>query len=140
MITVQELESRAKAIAELRSTIDMKNAELKEMNAAITELETSFIAALEEAGKTSYDSEFGRLTCVSRETYKTPKTLEEKEALFNWLKEKGIFMETVSVVSQTLNALAKREKEASEERGEVFFQIPGLTEKTVSQYLSFRKK
>lgn len=139
-VTITQLEEAAKKIADARKVTDTKRAELKQLDKEAEELEVAFMAMLEATEKSSYHSEVGTLTITNRESVKTPKTNEEKEALFNWLKEKGLYMEVVSVNSQTLQRLYKDEKAAAEERGELFFRLPGVGDPVVNQFLSFRKK
>lgn len=70
---------------------------------------------------------------------KTPKTLEDKRALFDFLREKGIFDEMVSVNSQTLNSLYKNLAQEALEQGVLEFNMPGIAEPTNFTKLKMRK-
>lgn len=138
-ITIEELEAMSKSIAEKRAEIDGISAERKRREQELDELESRMMALLEEAGKHDYHAECGTIYISSRESVRVPKDLEAKQQLFNYLREKGIFEELVSVNSQTLNAFYKAEKKLAEERGEWSFTLPGVGEPTTEQILAFRK-
>lgn len=69
----------------------------------------------------------------------TPKTVEDKQKLFDYLKEKGIFMEFASVNSQSLNALYKSLAEEALKEGVLDFRMPGVPEPTSYTTLKLRK-
>lgn len=69
----------------------------------------------------------------------TPKTLEDKKALFDFLESQGIFLEIVSVNSQTLNSLYKSLAEKALEGGDLDFKLPGVAEPTTFTNLKTRK-
>lgn len=60
------------------------------------------------------------------ESYRTPKTPEQKAAFYAYLKEKGLFDDMISVNSRSLNSFAKAEEAAALQEGIFDFQIPGL--------------
>jgi hypothetical protein len=69
----------------------------------------------------------------------TPKTIEEKQALFDYLQEKGLFLEMASVNSQTLNALYKYLAAQAAEEGILEFKLPGVPEPTTYTNLKLRR-
>lgn len=69
-----------------------------------------------------------------------PKTQEDKEALFEFLKEKGIFWEKVSIHSASLNSLYASLSEEALEKGILDFRIPGVSEPTFFTNLKIRKQ
>lgn len=73
----------------------------------------------------------------TRVTVTTPKTLEEKTLLFDFLKEKGLFMQLASVNSQSLNALYKSLSSEALESGEIDFDMAGLK---TSEYTSLKMR
>jgi len=139
-ITVSGLESKIESLAKLRQSYNEAKDKASEINSQVEQLENQILADLESLGKTSYHSEAGVVTSAIRSSVKTPKDLESKRLLFDYLREKGIFEEMVSINSATLNALYKRENEAAIERGELLFKLPGIPEVTNSVELRFRKK
>lgn len=70
----------------------------------------------------------------------TPKTAEEKEALFKFLADKGIFLEIASVNSQTLNSLYKSLAAEAADEGNYDFKIPGVGEPTSYTSLKLRRQ
>lgn len=69
----------------------------------------------------------------------TPKDTQDKQALFDYLHVRGIFLETVSVNSQTLNALYKSLAEEAAKDGVLEFKMPGVGEPTTYVNLKLRK-
>jgi len=119
------------------------------------------IAALEAETKVKKDK-FGKLTSTILRTldlmeidsvrahgflfYKqlntsvtTPKTTEDKEQLFEYLRSKGIFNEFVSVNSQTLNSLYKNLASEAAINGDLDFRLPGVGEPTSYTTLKLKK-
>ena len=138
-VTIDQLESLSKQIADKRAEIDIISLERKKKDAELSELESKMMLTLEEAGKHDYHAECGTVYITERVSVKVPKDLDEKRKLFGYLREKGIFEELVSVNSQTLNAYYKAERKLAEEAGNPFFELPGVGEPTVDQILAFRK-
>lgn len=75
----------------------------------------------------------------NRSSVTTPKTPEEKQKLFDFLHEKGIFLEFASVNSQTLNSLYKSLAEEAAEKGNYDFEIPGVGKPTSFTTLKVKK-
>ncbi len=80
---------------------------------------------LDFTGKSSYEFEGGVIETRERFSVKTPKTTEQKAALFKWLEEKGVFLDYASINSNSLNSLCKQEIEIAKEEGRVCV-IPGV--------------
>lgn len=139
MVTVDELESLTRSIADKRREIEVLRLEQSKKNSELETLEKRMMVLLEEVGKHDYHSEVGTVYITERASVKVPKDLEAKRALFDYLRQRGIFEEMVSVNSQTLNAYYKAEKAAAEEKGDFAFQLPGVGEPTVDQIVAFRK-
>ena len=74
-------------------------------------------------------------------SYKTPKDIEQKEKLFEYIKGKGheVYMSLLSVNSQTLNAWAKAETQSAIDQGIFPFSIPGIDEPISYETITFRK-
>lgn len=75
----------------------------------------------------------------TKESVKTPKSLEDKRALFAFLEERGMFDEIVSVNSQTLNSLYKSLSEQAQDEGNFNFRLPGVEAPTAFTTLKMRK-
>lgn len=144
LVTVDQVESLAKQIADKRKEKEEKQKILSTCNEELDELEQLAVRTLTELGKNSYKSEFGTLTKTVRWSVTLPKTEEDRAAFFAYLKEKGIFEKLVSVPSPTLNSYYMQEWEASKDPSDPMaaldFKIPGIGEPKSYEALSFRKK
>lgn len=69
-----------------------------------------------------------------------PKTAQDKELLFKFLADKGIFLEIASVNSQTLNSLYKSLAAEAADEGNFDFKIPGVGEPTTYTTLKLRRQ
>lgn len=70
----------------------------------------------------------------------TPKSYEDKQALFNFLKERGIFDDYISVNSKSLNSLYNKLAEEALENGIIEFSMPGIEEPKEVKTLRLRAK
>jgi hypothetical protein len=137
--SVADLRAQVARVAELRAL----EAEASNMKKTITDqLETEeakILKMLTDNDLKQFRCEHGLVSIGYFTSVKTPKTPEDRDAFFAWLKQKGVFMDTITVHSATLNALYKSEMEIAIQRGDVDFKIPGISEETITERLSFRK-
>lgn len=138
-ITVNQLELMAEEIARQRELVDKIKREKQAQDKILDELEMKFIEALRECGKEKYQSNVGTLYTSHRLSYRVPKTPEAREAFFNYLKEKGVYSDLITVNSQTLNSFCKEQFELARQAGVEDFDIPGLEAPEISEALGFRK-
>jgi hypothetical protein len=102
-------------------------------------LESRLIEALEDADLQRFDAH-GSMFLVSHiASAKVPKIPEDRKKFFDYLKEREIFEDMITVHSATINTFVSDEEKAATERGEIDFQIPGLLIDYRKQ-LSVRKK
>jgi hypothetical protein len=116
------------AIEKVRALYD----EHKELKATATEKFHELEAAelylqqiLEEADTVEYErikKEFKVQLRIDKRA-RVPKTDEDKELFFGWLKEKGYYDQYVTVNSASINALVKQEAALSDDPE---FRVPGL--------------
>ncbi len=103
--------------------------------------EGKIIAALKAAGKKSYKVDgVGIFSLTFKEVVTTPKTAEEKQLVFSWIKDKygeEVLTNMVSINHATLNSFYNQEAEKAEDRS--LFEIPGLAAPTVVESASWRK-
>lgn len=142
-ITIEEMNEQCKRVSELRS----KEAAISQEKKAITnELEAEEIRLLEmlqESGNKSYRSPFGTAGFSEHTSVRTPKSQEEKEAFYAFLKQEGLYDKLISVHSTTLNSLWKSRyeefKESNPNANPDDFKLPGIEGVTKEFRLSFRK-
>ena len=139
MMTLDEMNALAEKIAKLRNEEDMASSVKKEISSKLEEAENAMVLALQEADLKSYRSPAGLCTVTFRNSVKTPKTPEDTQAFYAFLKEKGYYDALISVNSQKLNGFYKEQFELAKERGDDDFSIPGLNEVTTVVNLSFNR-
>lgn len=137
--TIKELELLCEQAYCARVDVDQLEEAVKEKRSKLDELNAKILLLLEAHGKTSWQTPLASFDIRERTSVKTPKTMEDKAALFKWLQEKQIFWETCSVNSQTLNALYKGELEAAAQEGREF-SVPGIGDPEVFRQIVIRKK
>lgn len=102
------------------------------------EKEKLLLDILVSAGKSKYHVDgLGTISVVSKYSFTTPKSPEEKEALFKYIENKYGYETLIgyqSVNSMTLNSFAKKEMEE-----DATLQIPGLKDPTHSQEIRWTK-
>lgn len=138
-VTLQELDNHIKELMELRELYDVEKKKASETNAKVEEKENFILDLLTALGRQSYEAEgVAKVTKCIQTSYKVPKEIDKKQALFNYIKGKyggDALMGLVSINSATLNSWAKKEIEA----GDVSV-IPGLELPTSNEYIQVRRK
>lgn len=62
----------------------------------------------------------------TRTSVQVPKSSEDREAFFDYLKERGVFEQMITVHSNTLNSFYQGEYEQAVAEGNLSFKIPGI--------------
>jgi len=128
-VSTTQLDKAFSDYVEARNTYEQKNKIAKEAYAVYQELEFKFTQLLQSSGKSNWNVDgMGKVSEYERTTYTTPKSVEDKKKLAEYLGKER-FWDMFSVNSQTLNSWAKAEKE----NGVV--EIPGLGEPTTIKKL-----
>ena len=138
-LTVEQLDDLVKQYKEARDKHEDAKAVVFELYKERERLENELMGALTKRGKKAYEVDgIGRVTRVMEIIYATPKSNEEKKALFDYMKDKygpDFLMATVSINHQKLNSWAKAEVESTG-----LSKIPGLELPTTAEYIQFRKR
>lgn len=139
--TVAEFEAFLKSIVEQRKKKEELQAQLKIEQEKYEELQAKALVYMKQLGKDSYPSSFGTVSVVKTRSVALPKTPEQKQEFFNYLKSKGLFDNMISVNSQTLNSWYRQEHEiAVEEKRVSDFKVPGLSEPSVYETIRITKR
>lgn len=138
-IKVSDLENLAKDIATQRELCDQAAAAKKELDKELERLENKMIEVLNALDKSSYDAEVGKFIISHRTSVRVPSNPEDKALFVEYLKQKGIADQMLTVHSATLRSFYQSEFDAAKERGDLDFTIPGLGEPTITETLSFIK-
>ena len=133
---VEELEGKIdkcfalrNAIGELKEIVSTRTDELKKCQQEITDY-------LNEISKESYHGRAGVFAKKDKYSYRLPKDQANRELLFAYMKEQGVYDEMVGVNSITLNSWANQEIEA---KGLIDYRIPGLAQADIYTVVSMRK-
>jgi hypothetical protein len=140
-VSTAELDALASEYNKKRLEYEGAKAISNDLHAHMESAKFELIKLLQAAGKTKYEAEgVGKITLVEKLSVTTPKTLEDKAALFGWLKVKfgEDYLAYLSINHQTLNSLYNQElKEVAELGAE--FNVPGLEPATTNTELRFSK-
>ena len=109
------------------------------MEAEIGKVEQKLIEYLKDSGMTSHKANGVMVVLSKRKSVNQPATPEDKEALFNYLREKGEFDGMISINANTLASWAVREIEAKKEAGIFGWLPPGLKEPNERDTITVRK-
>lgn len=138
-VTIEELNGMAAKIDELRRKEAEAKLIVKGISEELEKAEHTMIEVLSDNGMTSYKSPVGTCSISFRTSVKVPKTDTDRQAFFQYLRDKGVYDSMITVNSQTINSFYKAELELAKEAGDDSFSIPGLSEVTLNQVLSFRR-
>lgn len=137
--TVGELETLSADAFRYDKLSDDFDEKAKEARIKRDEVAARIKQVLTHFGKTKYDSNYGTIEIRTKNSFKTPKTPEQKKAFFEYLQSKGIFWEYVSVNANSLNSFCGQEYEAAKEEGKEC-AIPGIENPTEYQTIAYRSK
>lgn len=126
-VAMPEIDHLMQEAAELRARKDDLEAQEKAVNARFEIVKDDILRVLALKSLKNARHISGFLFSPShKHSVTTPKTPEQKAALFEFLKAKGIFLEIASVNSQTLNSLYNDLAEEAAKGGNVDFTLPGV--------------
>lgn len=140
-VTVNQLDALGREISAVREKVEAMEEVVKEERSKLEQLKSKMIAYLDHFGKKSYPIPgAGTFTVVEKLSYTVPKEEPSKIAFLKWLRSKGegVYLSTVTVNHNTLNALCNQEFELAASEGRSF-QIPGLGDPKKYETLSLRK-
>ena len=132
-VTLKELTGLCNDVRKLRDDKKLADDMLKVINGKIATKEAKVLEYLSEYGMKNFSGDFGMVVRTKRYSVKQPDGPEKKSEFFNWLREKGVFEEMVSVNSRTLTSFVKAEHEATGKTP------PGLLPPEIVETISLRK-
>lgn len=125
---------------EIRAKIKESDARTKELEKQKAAVEAKISQFMEAVGMKSLDMHGSKFTRVVKTSVQTPKTIEEKKAFFDWLKERGEDLELLSINSNTLNSQYKSWMEEAAQNDVDDFKVPGLGEPRITTIVSVTAK
>ena len=141
-VTTEELDQLVKQVVAMRAEYDRLKAVASEANQKVEEAEKVLMGTLKAAGKSKYECEgVALVNLVTKENWTTPKEVEDKRMLYEYIKKKysdDVLVKMTSINYQTLNSWAKAEIEIHV--ADPSFKIPGIGNPTSTEVLSLRKR
>lgn len=138
-LTVEQMDQMVLSLRDLKTASDQAEETAKAAKALYDAQRKTIIAALTTLKRKDYSVDGAGLVYISqKEVYTVPKTNEDKQSLFNYIKAKygpDALMAMVGIHSATLTSWANKETETGEVQS-----IPGLEQPTMIETLNFRKK
>jgi hypothetical protein len=140
-VTVAELDDLVRQIFDKRLVIEEAEAVVSGHNKELAKLEEKAVVYLKELGRDNYRTEWGTVSILEKWRVNLPQTDEDKQAFFQYLREKGLFDRLATVNSNSLNSLYMAEWAAAQEEGKgMEFSIPGIGAPKLFEALGKRKK
>jgi len=140
-ITVEELTNKIDTCLELKEEYGGLSRKAKDAHSELKKAQGEIIAILEDMGRDSFDTNRVKFSYRHSESFKTPKDIEAKQALAEYIKEKHgeeYFWNLFSVNSRSLQGFAKTELEAAEDDNDYNFELPGC-ERTTSDPIAYMR-
>jgi hypothetical protein len=141
-VTTAELDQAITYLRVAKDEYQSKKLVSDEAYARVKDRESTLFKLMEKAGKDKYICEgVGRVSISTKMSVKVPKSPEEKQAFFNWIREhegEDAYHAYMTVNSNTLNSFFNRKNEEYAERGEIL-NIDGLEQPTEYKKLSLTK-
>lgn len=142
-MSVEEFGELCASSFELQKEIEsIEKGPLKDLKTKLKSIDALIMDKLENMDVSNFSCKAGTVVRNRRFTVPTPKTREDKEAFFDWLKAKGddVYFSYLSINSQSLNALYRTEQDLAAEEGNLDFKLPGIGEPGMLEYVSRRGK
>jgi len=139
-ITVEDLDEMVDMVFTVRTEYEEAKAESARMYNELEALKFQVTTYLKALDREDYKSGAGTVKAETRMRVKNPQTPEDKAKLNNFLKERDLFEQYVSVNNQTLNAFFKAEYNEAVKRGEgMTYKMPGVPDPVFSEELRVTK-
>jgi hypothetical protein len=137
--TLQQMDNLIESLQLAREAYDAAKKASAQKYHELEEIEKEVMNTLKANGRTRYEAEgIAQIRIQTKEVYATPKTPDEKRALFTYIKDKygnDTLTSMISINHNTLNSWANKESEANPS-----VQIPGLDQPTSVETLYFTTK
>lgn len=139
-VSLEAMDSMIEEFTKLRDEYDAKKEEASKAWELVEKCQSKIMQALEKAGKKSYKVDgLGTFSVVQKQSVTTPKTLEEKSALYEYIRKKygeETLFSKLNYHAASLNSFYNEEFEAS---GDPMFHLPGVGQPVVRAEPRFTK-
>lgn len=134
-----ELSAKTETAVKLKAHIEASKAALELLNNEYQSICFDIMKLMDAMDIYSVKMHGFTFYTAETETVKTPKTLEDKAKLFEFLRDKGLYDEMVSINSQSLNSLYRALSAEALEKGHLEFLMPGVDAPTSFRQLKLKK-
>lgn len=144
-VETKELDFVVERLSRMTVKVNELEDEITQYNKIISKMKSILVGVLKDLNREDYKSPLGSISIKSLRQVRMPKTAEEKELLFNWMRERDIYDKYATVNARSLQSLFDAEFEAAaRDQGEKFdpvlFSLPGIEPPTFFDNLKFTKK
>ena len=126
-----------------RAIVNVLKEKLGDESKKLEELKATALKQMEALGLTKqHISGLGTIYAQTKFSVRTPKTPEDKTALFEYItntKGADVLLAMLSVNSNTLNSFHEEEFELAKERGDFKWRLPGCSDPEIYRTLNMRK-
>ena len=140
LVAQEDLRKLCAKAAEYKDQIDALEAQVEALKKPYNEVLGFIQSTLELLEIENLSAQGYKFTLKTESSVKTPKTVEEKKAFFDYLESIGLFYEIVSVNSKTLQSTYKSLAEQALKDGVLDFRLPGIPPATEFNVLKVRKE
>lgn len=125
----KKLEAHLEKYIEYKTQKEELDAQVKLLKDKMEDEQSHLLALLTTIEGQNYRSKvFGTAYIKREKQFAMPKILEDKQKLFDYLKERGMLEDMQTINSRKFNSWCKKEVEAKEQMGDVGFVPPGVEE------------
>lgn len=126
-VTVAQLDALIDEYFQIKKEAEAIEDTLTGKNKEMGALKGRIVGYLKELNREGYETPLARVAIKQKWRVNLPKTDFDKAALFEHLRERGIFEAYATVNSNSLNALYMQDWETAKARGEAMtFSMPGI--------------
>lgn len=141
-VTVAMLDQLVADIFAKKKEIEASELVTTGLNKEKMALEAKCVNYLKALGREEdgYSTKYGFVGISKKWRVNMPATDADKAALFDWMRERGIFDRFATVNANSLNSLYMAEWEAAKRAGQgMEFSMPGIGERKYTELLATRK-
>lgn len=138
---IAKFEAECVALYDHWDQIMALEAQVKELRAQADAMENRVRDTMKAHGmKKFHVTGKGTIGITNKYSWKIPQDLTKKREFLKYLQGKGVFLEMVSVNSQTLNKFCKEQIEIAKGEGKVDWNPDGLEPPTLRETITMRSK
>jgi hypothetical protein len=140
-VTVKDLDQLIADIAAKKAEIEELEAQTSAKNKELAAMQAKAYNYLRELGREDFKSPHGNLAIKQVWSVTNPKTEEDKAALFQWMRERGIYDRYATVHATALKSLflAERESYVKDGGDPMLFSLPGMEPAKLFETANFTK-